>query len=163
MSSLRNLVANLNNEIEEIQAREEQLMKGNRAMEQSMERSNDTLQNEEQRNKYLEKKLKLLSDDRAATLDLLEMEKKRTAELTEQQLTLAKELKKARVTTENEKREKEDMVKVLKKSNDMHDDEKEQLKRLLMEKISKEEDSLMTASYEKVHCLFFHFHSAKNA
>jgi len=52
-------------------------MKGNRAMEQSVERSNDSLQNEEQRNKYLEKKLKLLSNDRAATLDLLEMEKKR--------------------------------------------------------------------------------------
>jgi len=150
MSNLRNLVTSLNNEIEEIQAREEQLLKGNRAMEQSVERSNDSLQNEEQRNKYLEKKLKLLTDDRAATLDLLEMEKKRAVELTEQQLSLARELKKARLATENEKQEKENMTKSLKDSNEMHDNEKDKLKRLLMEKISKEEDSIAATSFEKV-------------
>ena len=120
--------------MEESARQETHLVAEMKALERSLQRSTDSLQQEEDRNLRLDKRLKKAAKDQQENQISLEKEKKKNGDLLSEQQTLVKELQALRAAVVGAEAERDALGLALKDSNDTHENEKSQLvKKLILE------------------------------
>ena len=118
--------------MEESARQETHLVAEMKALERSLQRSTDSLQQEEDRNLRLDKRLKKAAKDQQENQISLEKEKQKNGDLLSEQQTLVKELRALRAAVAGAKAERDALGRALKDSNDTHENEKSQLVRKLI-------------------------------
>ena len=124
--------------MEESARQETHLVAEMKALERSLQRSTDSLQQEEDRNLRLDKRLKKAAKDQQENQISLEKEKQKNGDLLSEQQTLVKELQALRAAVVGAEAERDALGRALKDSNDTHENEKSQLVRKLI--LDKQED-----------------------
>ena len=120
--------------MEESARQETHLVAEMKALERSLQRSTDSLQQEEDRNLRLDKRLKKAAKDQQENQISLEKEKQKNGDLLSEQQTLVKELQALRAAVTGAEAERDALGRALKDSNDTHENEKSQLvKKLILE------------------------------
>lgn len=105
-----------------------------KAIEHSLQRTTESLQQEEDRTLRLDKRLKKSVKEQQENQISLENEKQKNRELVIEQQTLVKELRALRAAVAGAEAERDALGRALKDANDTHEDEKSKLvKKLILE------------------------------